>query len=157
MRRRPQPTLKTKKVRERTASTAYQPREREKRTSRRSSTRVFFRCRCCCFLSLSLSLVCCRRRRRKEEEESKRPITVFWIETSLVSLRISLKCLSLSLSFFRKRYGERRGVAFRTFFSFHSRARDKKQLLSRVRRRRRYTTTKSLSFVFPRAMMMIFD
>ena len=156
MRRRPQPTLKTKKVRERTASTAYQPREREKRTSRRSSTRVFFAVVVVVF-SLSLSLVCCRRRRRKEEEESKRPITVFWIETSLVSLRISLKCLSLSLSFFRKRYGERRGVAFRTFFSFHSRARDKKQLLSRVRRRRRYTTTKSLSFVFPRAMMMIFD
>ena len=155
MRRRPQPTLKTKKVRERTASTAYQPREREKRTSRRSSTRVFFAVVVVVF-SLSLSLVCCRRRRRKEEEESKRPITVFWIETSLVSLRISLKCLSLSLSFFRKRYGERRGVAFRTFFSFHSRARDKKQLLSRVRRRR-YTTTKSLSFVFPRAMMMIFD
>ena len=156
MRRRPQPTLKTKKVRERTASTAYQPREREKRTSRRSSTRVFFAVVVVVF-SLSLSLVCCRRRRRKEEEESKRPITVFWIETSLVSLRISLKCLSLSLSFFRKRYGERRGVAFRTFFSFHSRARDKKQLLSRVRRRRRYTTTKSLSFAFPRAMMMIFD
>jgi len=156
VRRRPQPTLKTKKVRERTASTAYQPREREKRTSRRSSTRVFFAVVVVVF-SLSLSLVCCRRRRRKEEEESKRPITVFWIETSLVSLRISLKCLSLSLSFFRKRYGERRGVAFRTFFSFHSRARDKKQLLSRVRRRRRYTTTKSLSFAFPRAMMMIFD
>jgi len=156
VRRRPQPTLKTKKVRERTASTAYQPREREKRTSRRSSTRVFFAVVVVVF-SLSLSLVCCRRRRRKEEEESKRPITVFWIETSLVSLRISLKCLSLSLSFFRKRYGERRGVAFRTFFSFHSRARDKKQLLSRVRRRRRYTTKKSLSFVFPRAMMMIFD
>jgi len=131
-------------------------REREKNLSSIIDEGLF-RCRCCCFLSLSLSLVCCRRRRRKEEEESKRPITVFWIETSLVSLRISLKCLSLSLSFFRKRYGERRGVAFRTFFSFHSRARDKKQLLSRVRRRRRYTTTKSLSFVFPRAMMMIFD
>jgi len=125
VRRRPQPTLKTKKVRERTASTAYQPREREKRTSRRSSTRVFFAVVVVVF-SLSLSLVCCRRRRRKEEEESKRPITVFWIETSLVSLRISLKCLSLSLSFFRKRYGERRGVAFRTFFSFHSFARAKR-------------------------------